>query len=170
MRTLATVLVAGVAFGMAAPPADACGDKLLVIGRRVKRIPQAKHPAHVLLYLRPGSALPAAAKEMSLESTLRQAGHRVDTVERTDRLRGQLAAGSYDFVLTDLSDAETVSGEAISAPGMPEIVPVTSSDEDEAVLRSSGADYPLVIEVGRGRSYLSALDSAMKIRDRAAGR
>ena len=159
MRILATALLVSVAFGTAAVPAEACGDKLLVIGRRVKRVPQAKHPASVLLYMRPGSALPAVAKEMHLETTLRQAGHRVDTVDQADRLRDQLTARRYDFVLTDLADAAPVAREAGARPGSPEVVPVASK-AGEGALRGSGETYPVVIQAGKSLSYLSALDAA----------
>jgi hypothetical protein len=166
MRFLATALVASVALGaVAGPSSEACGDKLLVIGRRVKRVPQAKHPASVLLYLRPGSALPTAASEMRLETTLRQAGHRVDTVDQVERLRGQLAAGRYDFVLTDLPDAAPVARETGSGPGAPEVVPVAYKVKEDA-LRDSRAAYPVVIQARKGFSYLSALDEAKRQRER----
>jgi hypothetical protein len=168
VRILATALAFSVAFSLTAIPADACGDKLLVIGRRVKRVPLAKHPASVLLYLRPGSALPAAAREMNLETTLRQAGHRVDAVEQPDRLRDELAAGRYDFVLTDLPDTGVVTRAANSAPGAPEVVPVAYKPT-EAALRETRATYPVVIKAGKSLSYLSALDAAMGKR-KAAGR
>jgi hypothetical protein len=159
VRFLTSVLVSVAALGALAPPSEACGDKLLVIGRRVKRVPQAKHPAAVLLYMRPGSALPAAAKAMKLETTLRQAGHHVDTVDQLERLRGQLGAGRYDFVLTDLSDAAAVSRETASDPRAPGVVPVAYNVDKDA-LRASREAYPVVIQSGKGLSYLSALDSA----------
>jgi hypothetical protein len=164
MRIVAVALGVSVLFGVAAVPADACGDKLLVIGRRVKRIPRAKHPAVVLLYLRPGSALPKAAKKMDLETTLRQAGHSVDAVDQEDRLRAQLGTGRYDFVFTDLPDAASVAREAGAVPGAPEVVPV-ASEADEDALRASRETYPLVIRAEKGRSYLSALDAAMQHRE-----
>jgi hypothetical protein len=164
MRVLATALALSVAFSMAAVPADACGDKLLVLGRRVKRVPPAKHPAYVLLYMRPGSALPTAAKEMDLETTLRQAGHKVDTVDQAESLRGHLANGGYDFVLTDLPDAAPVAREAASGLGAPEVVPVTSK-ADKVALRDSRETYAVVIQAGKSLSYLSALDAAKRKRE-----
>jgi len=164
MRILAAALVATYVLGAAPVPSEACGDKLLVIGRRVKRVPQAKHPASVLLYMRPGSALPKAAKEMKLETTLRQAGHRVETLDQADQLRSQLAAGRYDFVLTDLTDAPPVAREAGSAPGAPGVVPVAYK-ATQAALRDSRGTYSVVIEAGKSLSYLSALDTAMRQRE-----
>ena len=165
MRVLAVCTLASVLFGVAAVPADACGDKLLVIGRRVKRVPQAKHPASVLLYLRPGSPLSTAAKEMSLETTLRQAGHTVEVLDRAEGLPSQLAARHYDFVLTGLPDAEPVAREAGNGPGAPDVVPV-AHEADEDLLRASRDTYPLVIEAGKSRSYLSAIDEAMRRREK----
>jgi len=156
MRILVAALVVSMTCGVATVPADACGDKLLVIGRRVKRVPQAKHPASVLLYLHAGSALPEAAEEMHLEAILSQAGHSVDTVGGSEDLRSRLAEGGYDFVLTDLADAASVAREAGSAPGSPMVVPVADG-VDVDILDS----YPVAIEIGRSRSYLSALDDAM---------
>jgi hypothetical protein len=164
MRIVAAGLVAIVVCGTVAAPAEACGDKLLVIGRRVKRVPQSKHPATVLIYLRPGSALPTAAKEMHLETTLRQAGHTVDTVDQAEQLRGQLAAGRYDFVLTDLPDAAPVAREAGSTTGAPAIIPVAYK-VPAAELRDSLSSYPVVIQAGTSKSYLSALDVAMRERE-----
>jgi hypothetical protein len=166
MRVLATALVASVALGAVAAPSEACGDKLLVIGRRVKRVPQAKHPASVLLYMRPGSALPKAAKELKLETTLRQAGHSVETLDQVDQLHSLLLAGRYDFVLTDLTDAAPVAREAGSGPGAPGVVPVAYK-AGETALRDSRAMYPVVIQAGKSLSYLSALDAAMRQREGA---
>jgi hypothetical protein len=164
MRSVvAIVLVAAAVSGLGPVPADACGDKLLVLGRRVKRVPAAKHPASVLLYMRSGSALPTAAKAMKLESTLRQAGHRVDRVDEPDRLRGHLTAGGYDFVFTDLPDATSVVQEAGSAPGRPEVVPVAYK-ASEAALRDSRGSFRIVVRAGKSLSYLAALDLAMRQR------
>lgn len=163
-KILATLLVASTSFGIAAVPSLACGDKLLVLGRRAQRVPRAKHAASVLLYLRPGSALPAAAKEMKLGPTLRQAGHRVDTVDQAGRLHDRLAAGRYDFVVTDLSDAASVMAEAASRPGAPDVVPVLYK-ADEAGLQDSRQTYTVVIQAGKSLSYLSALDAAMGQRE-----
>jgi len=164
MRTLAATIALSIALSTPGVPADACGDKLLVIGRRVKRVPPAKHPASILLYMPPGSALTTAAKGMNLETTLRQAGHTVETLDQTEGLRGRLESGGYDFVLTDLPDAARVSREAATGKRAPEVVPVTSK-AGKTALRDSQQAYPVVIQTGRSLSYLSALDAAMQRRE-----
>jgi hypothetical protein len=164
MRMLATALVASLAMGGVSVPASACGDKLLVIGRRVQRVPKARHPATLLLYLRAGSALRESARQMKLEATLRQAGHSVVTEREPAGLRGQLATGRFDFVLADLADAAPVARTAGSGPGAPGVVAVAHGASEEA-LRAARDTYPVVIEAGRSRNYLITLDNAMGRRE-----
>jgi len=102
---------------------------------------------------------------MSLETTLRQAGHTVEVLDRAEGLPSQLAARHYDFVLTGLPDAEPVAREAGNGPGAPDVVPV-AHEADEDLLRASRDTYPLVIEAGKSRSYLSAIDEAMRRREK----
>ena len=143
--------------------AAACGDKFLVIGRGARRVPKARHPAAVLLYLRPASSLPLAAKEMRLETTLRQAGHAVETLAEPASLREALAARRYDFVLADLADAAAVEKAAEDAGGRPQVVPVAYKASPET-LRASESQHALVIHAGKSLSYLAALDQAMALR------
>jgi hypothetical protein len=138
----------------------ACGDKFLVIGRNTKRIPKAHHPAVVLLYLRPGSSLPAAAKEMKLGATLLQASHTVETATDEGALRESLAAHHHDFVLVDPADAAVLERLNGTAASRPQVVPVVDKASDET-LRALQAHHPLVIQTGRSLSYLAALDEAM---------
>ena len=70
--------------------AIACGDKFLVIGRGARRVPKARHPASIALYLRVGSPFPAEAKEMRLEKTLKEAGHEVEVIAEESALHRAL--------------------------------------------------------------------------------
>ena len=148
-------------------PADAwaCGDKFLVIGRGVKRVPKARHPAVIVLDERPGSALARVGREMKLEATLRQAGHDVTKVTEGGSLRAVLAARRYDFVLVDLPAADAVARE-IEASG-PELVPVAYKTTDQA-LRAAQGEHAVVIKAGKGFAYLAALDESMARRARTA--
>jgi len=147
------------------PEATACGDKFLVIGRGTKRVPRARHPASIALYVRAGSSLPAEAKEMRLENTLKHAGHRVEVIADETALREAVAARHLDFVIADLGDAPGLSRNLPGRSG-PQIVPVTQGDADKA----ASTDYPLVIPRGKSLSYLSALDAAMARRSSAPSR
>lgn len=140
--------------------AAACGDKFLVIGRGARRVPKARYPAAVLLYLRPGSSLPMAAKEMRLEATLRQAGHGVETLIEPASLREALAARRYDFVLVDLADAAAVQKAAEGSAPHPQVVPVAYKASRET-LQASESQHDIVIRAGKSLSYLAELDQAM---------
>ena len=146
--------------------AVACGDKFLVIGRGAKRVPRAHHPAAVLLYLRPGSSLPEAAKEMRLGATLKQAGHTVETATDEGALREVLGARRYDFVLVDGADAAAIDRLTGSAASRPQVVPVVQKASDETI-RALQTQHALVIKTGRSLSYLTALDEAMGLRSSA---
>jgi hypothetical protein len=160
-QTVLALLVA--ALGVLPADSWACGDKFLVIGRGVKRVPKARHPAAIVLDERPGSALARIAKEMKLEVTLRQAGHDVTTVTDGGSLRAVLAARRYDFVLVDLPAADLVASE-IEVPG-PELVPVAYKTTDQA-LRAAEREHAVVIKAGKGFAYLAALDESMARRAR----
>lgn len=146
------------AIGASLLPAEAtaCGDKFLVIGRGAKRVQKAHHPASIALYLRTGSSLPAEAKEMRLEKTLKQAGHKVVLIPDETALREAMASRRLDFVIADPGDARGLARDWPGADG-PQIVPVARGDAE----RIAPSDYPLVIRSGKSLSYLSALDAAM---------
>jgi hypothetical protein len=164
-----TLLLLGVLWGVVVlwpGEAGACGDKFLVIGRSPKRVPKAHHPAAVLLYLRPGSTLPGAAKEMRLGPTLQEAGHAVDTAADAGALREILGARRFDFILADPADAPDVERLAGSSSSRPQVVPVVQKASDEAV-RALEAQHAIVITAGRSLSYLTAIDEAMGRRSSA---
>lgn len=138
----------------------ACGDKFLVLGRGAKRVPRARHAATILLYLRPGSDLPLAAKEMRLEATLRQAGHNVEAVAEEASMREALANRRHDLVLVDPKDASAVGRAAETGVGEPEVVPVAYKATPE-MLRAAQTQHALVVKTGKDLSYLATLDQRM---------
>lgn len=155
---MSSALVGLLAIGAGLLPAEAsaCGDKFLVIGRGAKRVQKARHPASIALYLRAGSPLPAEAKQMRLEKTLKQAGHKVEVIPGETALREAMASRRLDFVIADIGDAQGLTSGLPRADG-PQIVPVTRGDAE----KDFSADYPLLIRPGKSLAYLSALDAAM---------
>ncbi len=147
------------------PEATACGDKFLVIGRGTRRVPKARHPASIALFMRMGSPLPAEAKELRLEKTLKQAGHHVEVIPDETALREAMASRRLDFVIADLGDAPGLARGLRGVDG-PQIVPVSAREAD----KSASLDYPLVIRTGKSVSYLSALDAAMARRSGGSSR
>ena len=98
-----------------------CGDKLLAIGRglRFQRV-SAAHEASLVIYSRGGAILSNA----KLQSTLRQAVHKLQLVKDGAQLDGALKSGRVDVVLIDGADLSAITQQLQSAPSRPVIVPV----------------------------------------------
>ncbi len=147
------MLAACVVLGPAA--ADACGDKFLVIGRGAGRVQKARHPAAIVLYVPAASSFTTTAREMRLEKTLKQAGHKVQSIGDATALRESMAARRFDFVIGGLGDASSVAATA-TAHGA-QFVPVVPKDAEKGAL----ATYPTLIRSGKSLAYLGALDAVM---------
>ena len=142
----------------AGPDAHACGDKFLVIGRGVRRIPRAAHPASILLYMNSDSRLPAAARDLKLEASLKEAGHSVTVAENPVRLQEQLGTGRYDLVIADLADARAIH----AAGARPLVVPV-AYHPTSAELAKGRDEFGRVVEAPqKGVAFLRLIDDAAK--------
>jgi hypothetical protein len=138
----------------------ACGDKFLVVGRgvRYQRVHPAMRPASILIYMNPSSHVPAAAKEIQLESGLKQAGHKVETVADSASLDGALKSAKYDLVLADIADSAALEKKAET--GKTVVVPVLfhpTADELAAAQKQYGCAMKAT-----SQDYLSAIDEALK--------
>jgi hypothetical protein len=157
-RVVLLALLVLVSLGEA--PGEACGDKFLVIGRGVRRIPATSHAASILLYLNPLSELPAAAQDLRLESSLKSAGHRVARVADVAELRDLLARGKYDLVVVGLSDARGVTEMDARARAVVVVVAHRASATDLAAARSQ---FDRVIQSPeKGIAFLKIIDDAAK--------
>src|SRR5688500_17731805 len=84
---------------------DACGEKLLTLGRAIRF--QSRHSpraASVLLYL-PQTGAGQSWTDPNLESALREAGHAVRAATTSADLESALRSANYDVVLANLTDA-----------------------------------------------------------------
>ena len=183
-QILVLIAVAAGALSQGAVPLHACGDKLMMLGRGVRF--QSKHTpraASVLLYL-PESATGLALTDPKLESALREAGHAVRAVTSPADLESALRGGTFDVVLTNVTQApELERAQALAernavllpaiylvAPGGPPI----SKQQSKADRDKASKDFTVVVEVpGRPGHYCHAVDEAMELklkREKAAGR
>jgi len=115
------------AVGMCLPAAaEACGDKLVVLGRgvRFERIHRATHPGAIVVFLNPDSNLPRAEEEFHLSGSLELAGHTVVEVGSRVELERALQAGATDVIVADLDDATSLWKELDGAGGAPAVIPV----------------------------------------------
>lgn len=145
--------------------AEPCGDKFLVIGHG-KRSYRAVHPASILLYMKPGSGIAAAARELKLQTNLKQAGHRFDTVAQPARMDEALKSRSYDLILADLEDVHAIAEETRTLSRSPAIVPVIYKPSP-GTLRSAEEQYRCVVTApaeGQSQSFLVVIDDAMELR------
>lgn len=144
----------------------ACGDKLLVVGQgaRFQQAYRAAHPASILIYTRPNSVVPLAISDPHLQPALKEAGHKIQTVEGFARLGEALKTGNYDLVLADIADAAVLEPLAQAAPSRPFLLPVIykgSKEEHSAAVKK----YRCVFKApNKTDHYLAAIDEAMKLR------
>ena len=158
--------------GSLSPAGDAlaCGDKFLVIGRVARRVEKAKHPAAVLLAVRPDARGASAARAMKLEATLKLAGHSVAKAPEGAPLAQALAAGTYDFVLVDLESAGAAALAAASARSRPGVIAL-AVDAPPAARKAAEAEYAVVVAApSRNVAYLGAIDAATARRRTLASR
>ena len=174
------VVVVGVALiatavGSGVVPLDACGDKLMMLGRGIRF--QSKHTpraAAVLLYL-PESATGQSLTDPNLESALREAGHAVRAVTSPADLETALGSGTFDVVLANVTHApELERAKAVAerhAVILPAIYLVTPGSgnpvkQQKKVDRDKASkDFAVVVEVpGRPGHYCHAVDQAMELK------
>ena len=99
------VLCAAATTLLAASVAQACGDKLSVIGGGVSLDRVSQHRGNVVMLVEPNSSLRAANDNLKLRQALEYAGNKVSTVETSAELSRVLELGKTDVVLVSWSDA-----------------------------------------------------------------
>ena len=129
------LLVAG-AFLLAEGAASACGDKLLVMGRRLRsqRAHGAVQRASILVFLDDRGELEAALREMRLERDLQLAGHRLRMVSTAGDLAEEVRSGDHDILMADISQAGAFPPGLLAAPGSPTLLPV--------IVNATGDEWP----------------------------
>jgi hypothetical protein len=163
-RTMRDLFVASAFIAGLYQPLDACGDKLLLVGRGLKfqRAYASLNPGHVLVYARPSLSAKAAIRNPQLHRALRQAGHSVSVIEDIGLLEQALASTRVDVVLADVNEASRVTSLAAASATPPEVLFVAyppangSSPPPAAVCKLKPSD--------RALKYLDAIEDAMKVR------
>jgi hypothetical protein len=175
MRRYLLISIASVMAVVILNPAlvDACGEKLLTLGRAIRF--QSRHTpraASVLLYL-PQTGAGQSLTDPNLESALREAGHAVRAATTSTDLESALRSGNYDVVLANLTDgpdlerAQAVTDRnAVVLPAVYLIAP-TQQTKPQAKLDRDNASktFGVVVEVpGRPGHYCAAVDKAMELK------
>ena len=173
-RSLIVSIVTVVAVAVQNPPLlQACGEKLLLLGRGIRF--QSRHtprPASVLLYL-PQSATIQRLTDPNLELALKEAGHAVRAVTTSADLEGALRSGSYDVVLADVTDAPELDRaqavatvNAVVLPAVYLVAPAQQAKQQTQTDRNNASKtFGVMIEVpGRPGHYCAAVDKAMDLK------
>jgi len=145
----------------------ACGDKLLAIGRAVRfqRAYAAARQANVVIYTN-GTKSGATLKGSKLQITLKQVGHKLQTVEDAAQLDQALKSGRVDVVLADIADVSGITRQLQSAPSKPVVLPVLFK-ASKADLAAAQKEYRFALKApGDEVQYLVAIDEVMKSRAR----
>ncbi len=182
-RILVSVVMVSAALIQNPAPLDACGFKLLPLGRGIRY--QSRHTpraASVLLYL-PTTGSGRSLTDPNVESALREAGHAVRAVTTKGDLENALRSGDYDVILANVTDAPdlevaqaVVEGRAVVLPALYLVAPSgrqpagQQTDADRAKARK---DFSVVVEIpSRPGHYCTAVDKAMELklkREQASG-
>ena len=115
----------------------ACGDKFLVAGRGTRyQRPKNARAASVLIYADPSSGLPAALKNLKVESALKHEGHRSTTVQTFDQLSSILAGGRFDVVLAASSVAPNVERLLAGVPDAAVVLALDAPTKERSLLQA----------------------------------
>jgi len=144
--------------------AFACGDKLLVIGRGVRfKHAYAPHQGNLVIYST-GTQSGATLRSTKLQTTLKQAGHKLQTVEGASQLDAVLKSGKVDLVLADFADLAGIARELRLAPSKPVVLAILFKPS-RAELAAAQRDYKFALKAPADEvQYLTVIDEAMKLR------
>jgi len=178
----ATFAIVGIALTSHSALLQACGEKLLLLGRGIRF--QSRHTpraASVLLYVPQTTS--GRLADPNLESALTEAGHGVRVVTTTAELERALTNDAYDVVLANITEAPELERiRAVSerrAVVLPAVYLVAPSDrsaktQTKVDRETASKAFGVVIEVpGRPGHYCAAVDKALELkvkRERASTR
>ena len=164
MRTLVGVIVGIVMTSTTWSPVEACGDKFLLVGRgvRFQRAYAAVHPANILIYARSTTDANRAIRDTQFQKTLRQAGHQLSVIEDAKLFQQALSVASFDIVLADLSEAQTIDPLVATARSQPKALYVEYPTGSTKALASQ---FMCELKAGdRVTRFLDRIEDEMKAR------
>ena len=158
--TITFVIVLGISL-LSLAVANACGDKLLRIGRGA-RFQRSMHPATVLIYLPSSAPADESTKAPKLQAFLKRAGHKSNIVQGGDRLNQVLGSGQYDVVLASLTEVASVQQQIEASPSRPVVVPMIFNGTKADVAAAKKHFRSVVKNPNDGDQYLDAIEEVMR--------
>jgi ABC-type amino acid transport substrate-binding protein len=146
----------------------ACGDKLLSIRRGIRfQHAYGARQANIIIYSR-GNQSGGNITGAKLQTTLRQAGHKLQTADGVSQLDEALKSGKVDVVLVDFAAVAGISRQLQSASSKPVILAVLFKPS-KAELAAARKEYRYALKApGDDVEYLVAIAEAMKSRLKAS--
>jgi hypothetical protein len=163
LLAVATVCLVGLGRGAAA----GCGDKFVLIGGGA-RVNRSKFPSRVLVFMNPGSRIPAAEKEFHVEATLAAAGHKPKIVESEAEVERALESGGYDVVLADLTDVPALKAKCGAIASKPAVLPLLYKPTADELAAAEKEANCLVRPSKRSSDLLAVIDETMQSRKKGA--
>ena len=156
-----------VAVGLCLLRADlnACGDKSLSAGGiRMQRALAAQYPASILIVEAPNSRVSAAVRELKLQQTLQQVGHKYREVTSWQDAEAALATGKFNIVIADFSELGDVQQRVKASSSHAVVVPVAYKlTKTEAAQVAKQCQF-LIQAPSRAAQYLGTIAEAVRVR------
>jgi len=165
-KQLLVVAVVAAAVMAGAMAAEACGDKLLALGRGVRfaRAYKAPHPASILVFERSDGSKGSAKADIELVSLLLQAGHSVSVAYSTDELKKAVQARSFDLIMLGGQDADAVETMLRTMTVRPTLVPVLYKPKKTYLAATEQLYHWTIAAPANPGHLLSTIDAAVQSR------
>lgn len=159
---LAVLLSAGVVV-CCGVSANACGDKLLVLGRGIRLgTLLGNRPVKILAYQHAGTHGADLITDSQFQSALKSAGYQLRVVRDTEELEVALRLGKYDLLLADTADSDALESTLQSSAAAPTLIPIVYQPT-KADLVTVEKRYRYVLKASRkGGGNLSAIEQALE--------
>ncbi|MEO8217800.1 MAG: hypothetical protein ABI718_12025 [Acidobacteriota bacterium] len=142
------------------PRGDACGDKMVQIGRGVRyQRAKAVRPATIVMVA--GQQFPSRSMSR-LGSELTMVGHHVIVVEGPSMLAPILRQKHVDIVLSARTDLKLVSEAVAAAPSKPRIIPMIARPAKNAPSEIREQSGLVMLVPARAVEQIALINQAMK--------
>jgi len=168
MRRIPVLVLVVTALFVNIQSADACGDKLLALGRgvRFQRAYKAPHPANILVLWRVDPQHPNAGKDAQFRDLLTSVGHKVTMAYNPEETRKALDTQEFDVLLFELQDEIYVDSSLAAITKRPSALPIVYQPS-KALMTSTHQKYRWVIKApAQPGQLLAAIDELMDQRTR----
>src|SRR5262245_49640704 len=142
--------------------AQACGDKLVVLGGGVdfERLKHSRHPGTIVLKASPNTALSSANEGSAIASSLELAGHKVTVVTDDSAFDAAIRDAHPDLILVDAGEARQTSARFAGTSSPPSVLAVVGN----ATAADAGAAGCVAPTARKGRRVLQMVEEVLERR------